>query len=76
MTTKIVKCNDNFGPFLSKDGKNVDLFNREMVKDLDLFYRGFLRKGGAVAPFALPLATPLKACLYVLVGQSLSDKGE
>ena len=54
MTTKIVKCNDNFGPFLSKDGKNVDLFNREMVKDLDLFYRGFLRKGGAVAPFAPP----------------------
>ena len=38
--------------FLSKDGKNGDLFNREMVKILNLFNRGFQTKGGAVAPFA------------------------
>ena len=57
--SKIIYFNDNVGPFLSNGDKNLDLFNREMVKNLDLFNRGCLTKGGAVAPFAPPLATPL-----------------
>ena len=57
--SKIIYFNDNVGPFLSKGDKNLDLFNREMVKNLDLFNRGCLTKGGAVSPFAPPLATPL-----------------
>ena len=64
--SKIIYFNDNVGPFLSKGDKNVDLFNREMVKNLDLFNRGFQTKGGAVAPFAPPLATPLLMRLHLI----------
>ena len=39
--SKKIYFNDNVGPFLSKGDKNVDLFNREMVKILDLFNRSF-----------------------------------
>ena len=33
----MIYLNDNVGPFISKGDKNLDLFNREMVKILDLF---------------------------------------